>query len=487
MSKAALLIDWENLLGRLGEDPWWVADPAPLIQPIVTAVQKRTDNMQPVAPLQYKGYFLQAGRSVSPEAGKVLAQLGFHRTDSTFAKNSADARLIVKAIRLQLEGYTRFFILTGDEDFADLAIELENEGAQAFLWPVDRTRLRGPIQDWPRKEYVADAIGLEAGTPPTADELDQFLLYLQRLIDDGSHMGTWRITLNMVCERFGITDQGRAAVLWGQVQDAGYIWEGKELVGGQSRYRRRIKYEHPKVQRLLNLADAIIDQIAHDHGSCERGKLLAIIPGELHATYPALLEMLVASKHLTMVGPSVSTASRAASLGMVRPLRRMILSTWHQSLVRPKREGVAPGVLAKRWVRHATRGGKNVKREDEDRHLKDGRDVIKRAEAAGALLRVGGSGDAPFGFVVNDGHPLVSDTKRIARAICELLPADGSMVARPAVNEQIEALSQALGIGATNSDRRFWLGALASEQIVRIFDGKVGRSRNSPLATRRPG
>lgn len=481
VSKAALLIDWENLLGRLVEDPWWVSDPAPLIPRIVHAVQTRTEQLQPSVPLEYKGYFLQAGRTMSLATGHMLVQNNVKRTESTAAKNAADTRLIVKATRLQREGYTRFFVVTGDEDFADLAYELESEGgAEVYLWPVDRTRLRGPIQDWHRKEYVAKAIGLTKGTPPSADDLDQFVLYLQRLIDGGKHLGDWATTLERVGQLLEVADPGRCEVLWGQVHDAGYIWEGKEVIGGKVQRRRRLKYEHAKVMRLLYAVDLVLDQIEHDHGSSERSKLMSVLPDELRVAYPALVPMLVASQHLTLAGSSVSCASRAASLGTLRPLRRMILSTWHQSMLRPEREGVAPGLLAKRWLRHATRGARDVKPEIAERHLKDGSDVVRRCEAAGALLPVGGRGK-PFGYVVNDNHPLVEHVKTVTWAIYALLPADAGAVPRPALNDMLAATAQTAAIGATSSDRRFWLGALASEQAVRMFDGKVARNQNSPL------
>jgi len=481
LSKAALLIDWENLTGRLSQSPWWVSDPAPLIPKIVAAVKDRTESLSPTVPLAYKGYFLQSKREVSEAAHEELMRYGFIPTYSTAAKNGADTCLIFKAARLLGDDYSRFYILTGDEDFADLAIQLElhdKAQIQAFIWPVDESQLRAPIHDWERKEYVHMAIALEQGTPPSSDELLQFVLCVQRLIDDGQHLGDWHATQQMLSKDFGLWDVPRCELLWQRMEDEGYLLEYPRTIQGKARRRRRLKYENGDVGRLLGLADTLLDQVSYSQGTCDVGKLVGLIPSDLREKYATLPDMLVASHHLTKSGASVSFESQMPSIGVLRPIRCIALSTWHQSLVHPDWDSIGRTALARRWVRHTTRGARNLPQEQQDRAMKEGFAVLKRAEASGALLPTGGGGQRP-GLVVDSDHPLVDDTIGRGRRIFDQLPADMSTIPQADLFAGLEADGEP---AFTASERRFWLAALASEQIVSKFEGKVMRNRNSPLS-----
>jgi hypothetical protein len=63
MSKAALLIDWENFAGRVSGHPWWNADPVDLIPPMVAQINDRCAAFG--HQLEYKAYFHAAERPVS--------------------------------------------------------------------------------------------------------------------------------------------------------------------------------------------------------------------------------------------------------------------------------------------------------------------------------------------------------------------------------------------------------------------------------------
>jgi NYN domain len=481
--KASLLIDWENFAARLSGDPYWRSDLTPLVSDLVQAVE--ADAAGNEAALTEKHYFVSANTDIGTPTRKALTNAGFTRVEGTTAKNAADTRLIVYATRQREAGFDVFYVVTGDEDFADLAIELERVGAVCFLCPVDDTRLRGPIADWKHKLLVKGGlIPLPPGTPPPAKELDQFVLCLQSLSDGGHHLGDWNAAVSAIADRYGFGGVSGVKTLMQTATDEGLIWEGNVVINGEARHRRRLRYESIKLMRLLDAADHMLEEITRKRGTASHGELLNAISAELKVEYAALPEMMVKAGYLDRAGQSFTVASAHANYGIVRALRRIALTVWHEQLQNPNRVGVSPGRIHERWVRHVFAGQtRDLPAEKRAQAMEEGRAMVKRARASGVLLETGGrGGSGPFGYVVHDDHPIVETVVAVAKVVWDLLPSDLSSIDRTQLLDQLaEAAATTPALGSTERGHRFWLGALASALVIHTAQGRVMRSKNTVL------
>jgi hypothetical protein len=484
--KAALLIDWENFAARLSGRPYWRVDPSPVVQPLVEAVVKHAADLG--ATLEERWYFLAAEKEITRETRTALTGAGFNRVDATAAKNGADTRLIVYATRQQLKGVEVFYVVTGDEDFADLAWELQREGAKCFLCPIDGTRLKGPIQEWPDKVYVKDGfIPLSAGTEPPPNAMDQLMICLHALNDTGKHLGDWNSAAAATADRFGLGGVIEVNALMQKAKTDNLIWEGPVEINGEAPKRRRLRYETPTLKRLLTAADAMLEEVKRRRDIATYGDLLNAIPGESKVALAGLPDILVRAGYLDHVGGNSYKLLPLGERGLLRPLRRIALSVWHLGLQNPKRKGVAPARVRDQWARHEFPAQHRDLTVDQQTQAGNAaRAVIKRGLATGVLLENGGrEGDTdhgPFGYITQEMHPIVQETVAAAEAVWKLLPADLSSVDKVKVIDGLAELSKTKPeLGSTDRHYRFWLDAMASEGIIYMRQGRVYRGKNSPL------
>jgi hypothetical protein len=491
--KAALLIDWENLVGHLAEDPYWVSDPVPEIKKLLPAIEEHARTLG--ATSIEKHYFHSVKKDIGQATERALLALGFTRVTGTEAKNAADTRLIVHATRQQASGFELFYVVTGDEDFADLAFELERDEEKCYLCPVDQNRLRGPIKSWKRKVFVDKAAGptglidVTRNPRPTAEKIDEFILCLQWLVDGGNHMGDWNQAADRISTDFpALGGLGAVTTLMQQAERDNLIWSNEIEINGRRQRRRRLRYENGRLMRMLSAADLMFEEIRRKHGTASLGDLLNVIPAQAQTDFPALPDMLRAAGYLDSAGASsYAIGSGHANNGILRALRRLALSVWHTDMQEPARPGVDSNKIHERWTRQVFGAQRDQPKDKIDQALEEGRAMVRRGLAAGLLIEANGSQPRRKRYEVLSGHPLVDDSIAVAKLIWELLPADFLTVGREEVLASMEAgAAQLPALGVNDRERSFWLSALAGAGVIRIPKDRVVRAQNTVLRNHWP-
>lgn len=488
MKRAALLIDWENFAAKVSRAPYWIKDVGPEVEKLVAAIEDHATGQG--ANLLQKHYFHGVKTDVG-EAKRVLQNLGFRVGIGTEAKNAADTLLIVEATRQQaIAKVDIFYVVTGDEDFADLGHALEGAEGICFLCPTDRSQLRGPIKSWRHKLFVDKAAGetgapglidLPRNSPPEASEMDQLIISLQGLVDGGRHLGNWPNVVGWLAELgvFGASDSVRTLMNKADA-DNFFVMQDLELCGRRVRHRR-LRYEHPRVMRMFTAADLMLEEARRKKGDATRGDLINIVAADAQRDFPALPEMLRLAGYLHAVGERLTIDSDRSDFGILRALARMALTVWHTSL-NAQRPGVDENKIHERWVRHATGGRRDVPQDQIDAALAQGRRMVARARAAGVIEFAPQDRNRRDRYVVRDDHPIVEQVVAVARFVWERTPREPDSIGRDELAEKMEAGTTTVpALGVTARDHREWLGALAGAGVIHLAQGRATRARASKL------
>jgi hypothetical protein len=295
--------------------------------------------------------------------------------------------LIVQAIRLEGDGFDWYYVVTGDEDFVDLGRAIEERPPhQCFIWPVDDSNIRSTLRDYKSKEYVRDVLIMKPGRRPDVNEVDEFCICVQRLLDLGGHIGDWPKAEQQLAQKFELGGVERVNLLYSMTRGQKTV-ETKVMVRSKVRGRRRLKYEDAQLRMLLIAADRLLEVVERKHGTASRGDLVSAIPAEQQKDLAALPDLLVKAGYLNLIGDDHFTFGTGdVSYGIIRPLRRMAIILWHQTELHPNWQCVGTTPLAQGWERQAARGRKNALPEERSAWFAEGRRMVKRAEACGLAL-----------------------------------------------------------------------------------------------------
>lgn len=469
--KAALLVDWENFRGALTRKGLDVGKQQ--VRELIAAVGKLAEERG--ANLYYESAFMAAS-SLKSEAD-VLQGGGLSTELSRSAKNAADTKLTVALLRLCLrQGYSLFFIVSGDVDYVDLADAVEEEGATCILMPLDDTNLRREVLDWEPKQYISGLVEFPKQEQVTVSELDPFLLLLQVLACEHGSVGYMKAQDILGSKLTGGTAASERLWETAKSPQQRLLLQGERIPGRKATITRP-RYEAPELLKLLLCADAVLMRVDRRPHGCSVDEIVAEVGHDglepKRERVLALISTLEQAGLVLRMGDRLALAPADAGKGYLLPLCQMVLYAWGQALKRDW-QMVGRGVLGSSWAKWRARRGA-----DYEQLKREGISVANAAFLAGLLDELKDGKDR--GLAPRWEHPLAAFTKQaVVRVICRL--HEETLQERSTI--PYDGFVRTLG-SETNRTRlmpggplaEFWVWALSREGHVKVFqpDGESER------------
>ena len=465
--KAALLVDWENLRGALTRSKKDAGKQQ--IRTLVAAVDKLAAGYG--ASLNYSTAFM-AHTSLQAEA-PLLRAGGLEIELSGVAKNAADTKLIVTVMRLCLrQGYSVFFLVSGDVDYVELAVGVQVEGATCVLMPLDDKNLRSELRNFELKEYVSDYVDFPDAAEVPVDDLKLFALHLQALAFEKGSIG-FRSAQDRLSPRLAGGADGFEAN-WNTLQShpsRALSWlMPRTSVPGRDRPIGRLRYENPEVLRLLLCIDAILERADRQNG-CTVSDVVNMLAYEtLEPRRDHVLGLISTAEKaglVVQVGERITLATNAGA-GYLLPICHMVLYAWGLAVNRGW-STVGRGALGGSWANYRSRRGS-----DSGAHaaLKtEGIDIARAAHHAGVLDELVDGGTR--GLIPRWDHPLASFTKETVERIIlrtSQLTADQATVSYDVLVTDLSSAAQRTRLAPAASQVERWLRVLARERHLTAFE-----------------
>jgi hypothetical protein len=452
-----VLIDWDNLKITMLTKRLW-SSTKQVIEQISDAAKKNLEARK--TPLLAIEVFAPSG-SYTGEDRRILDDLHVQTMIVGGAgKNAADLALAIRAVRLSYdEGYDTFIVVSGDVDYLPLARDIEHHQQSFQLWAVAPDCVSGAVRDYKGTRYLTDLIDITPGRAPSADDVQLFLLLCHRVVMDGTFGGDGRL-LRLLADLNRMPEEKLQAAL-NQAKDRGYFLEKDN--------RRRLRYENTYLGSLFERCDVALEYIRESRGqTATLGHTLELLQrnGVNDAEAARLCSALSQAGYLSQVGTDYFLEFPLAGFGTARALSRLALVVQNIFVQKPEWDAIGRMPVANHWVYHFRRGG--IK-DPADRPLSDmqANQVFSTAVAADVLRKASASG--PPRYTLNRSHPIVEKSRQAAiqvvRAFEEKFGGreaeEGPLLEHLALNSW------------TDSEARFWLGAMTAERNLTWRQHKV--------------
>jgi NYN domain-containing protein len=464
LSKAVVLIDWDNLKITMLTKRLW-SSTKQIIEQISDAAKKNLEARK--IPLLAIEVFAPSS-SYTGEDRRILDDLHVQAIVVGGAgKNAADLALAIRAVRLSYdEGYDTFIVVSGDVDYLPLARDIEHHQQSFQLWAVSPDCVSGAVRDYKGTRYLTDLIKVTPGRAPSADDVQLFLLLCHRVVMDGTFGGDGRL-LRLLGELNRMPEAKLQPAL-NQAKDRGYFLEKDN--------RRRLRYESTQVGSLFERCDIALEYIRDSRGqTATLGHTLEFLQrnGVNDAEAARLCSALSQAGYLSQVGTDYFLEFPLAGFGTARALSRLALIVQNIFVQKPEWDAIGRVPVANHWVYHFQRGG--IK-DPADRSLSDlqANQIFNAGVAADVLRKASASG--PPRYTLNRSHPAVEKSHQAAIQVVRAFDE------RFGVREVEEGpLLEHLALNPwTDSEARFWLGAMAAERNLTWRQRKVVIN-NTPL------
>lgn len=487
MNKAALLIDYENVMISLNDQGYFYP-----VHRIVAGLVERAQEKASLfdATLDSRASYQPAG--LPQHEAEALMHAGIEVVTSTAAKNAADTKLVFEAAEhLFAKGYTVFFVVSGDVDYVDLALALEGRQAVCYLWPASSSRLREAVVRYKRKDFVVELLNLTPNPNRHADKQKLFLLCVQKLVSEGRYLGGPKSGQEMLRSQ-GILDAAEVETLWTIAGNDGCFPPPHPVVVDGCDYgkRMRLRYDKPEVLRVFRIVDAILDTVWWRRGEATRADILAALrdlPGDSRDCHE-VLELLVTCRYLSPVGDErYMLDSPDLRFGTLRTAYRLVALIWGQTLEREAQgwKGVGLSAMMREWPRHVRPGGQ-MNDAEIDAAKKQLQKLLKQGEACGAIVF---HKENPPHFRVYWEHPASATVRLSAETLfglVEELTADAAAVPEDRLVEEMKTISKAHKghvplFGCLTSECMFWLSVFAAGRHLTWRNHTVALRHDSAL------
>lgn len=475
MSGAALLIDWDNIRARMGEQGLLCHGGQVLGAGLVEHARRWAVAQDSV---------LERSVAVAPESSfdadlrRALAAEDVAVEVCSSYQQAADMRILTLALQLNLrEGVDRFVLVSGDGGFMALSEELRERGCACAIWPFSDRDLAAELVRAPDLSFVKAMLDLRPCPPEQRDETHLLVIALQVLALRGH--SCWHVGKagERVCKLglAGLSTQEELTRAWAGAELAGYFTHDEPARSSNNPDGdRRVRLEQPELRRLL----ATLDELMH-----ELDKQTALGRGRVDAkrllgsySHPWLdgrsaygsLDLLVAAGVLKADATGVTQALPDARLGFAGSLLRMAAAA--RSLSESPSAGaptVTKSKLARRWVKHAS-GGRRLAAREATVLEAQGERMVRFARMQNLLYGAPGTG-----LELRKDHPVAIQAERGMEALVRLIGGyEAERVPRDTVLRDMAELSRDSGgwpvVGQTAHEHRAWLGLMAAEDHVQI-------------------
>lgn len=458
MPKAVVLIDWDNLKITMQTKRLW-SSTKQVIEQISDAAKKNLEARK--IPLLAIEVFAPSG-SYTGDDRRILDDLHVQTmVVGSAGKNAADLALAIRAVRLSYdEGYDTFIVVGGDVDYLPLARDIEHHQQTFQLWAVAPDSVTAAVREYKGTRYLTDLINIKPGRPPTADEVQLFLLLCHRIVLDGTFGADGRL-MRLLTGLERMPEQKLQAAL-NQAKDRGYFLEKEN--------RRRLRYENAYVAGLLERSDTVLEYIRDIRGqSASLGQAIELLQRNRlsdDAEAARLCAALNQAGYLSQVGSEYFLEFPLAGFGTARVLARLALIVQNIFVQKPDWDAIGRTPVANHWVFHYQRGG--IK-EPSERALSDmqAHQVFSAGVAADILRKASDTG--PVRYSLNREHPIVVKSRQAAVEVVRTFEEKfgGKQADEAPILERLTLNSW------TDSEARFWLGAMAAERHLTWRQHKV--------------
>jgi hypothetical protein len=480
--KAALLVDWENLRGAMSSRGYR-EDVKSVSRKLVTWGNKLAADRS--ATLNYHTAFL-APTSLNTPMAQQLQDGGLDVELSTVAKNAADTKLVIAAVKLLLKDRFRlFFIVSGDIDYIDLLQGLNVEGAESLLLPLDSHRLSGEVKRHAQSHglYVAEQINLEKPPPPEPDEVALFTVLAQNEI-----LESGKLVFNKVRDdfaRYFIGAKTPVDSLWDAAKKQKYFID-REEIKGRTGYVKRPNYENEKVIALLNQTDIVLGHIIafQRRGGCSLQMVFNLLDDATLLPDPTdqhrHVELMKDAGLIAVMGDEAKVVKDGVEDGLLRPFLRLVLIAWGQALFRGW-EALPTGMIANRWPYQIQGHNAQTNPQVASPIVTRARNLVVISEKVGILNKTAAADGRPV-YSVRWENPLAHATREAVKEIILFLKdaSEANGYSYVQFDEFMGAFAERgarspLLLPADNLEY-FWLNALAAERHVKFsYDAAKGR------------
>ena len=473
--KAALLVDWENLESALNsESRRYRFSPRTVAQDLIAAIGKLAHE-EFNATLFYSAAF--ASNMTLGRVSEGLQKGGLSVLPTRVAKNAADTRLIVEAMRKRLkEQFTVFFVVSGDVDYIELLNELRAEAADAMLLPLDRFNLKPDVQAWEPKQFLVNLIPFEKRPPATADDLQTFAILCQMLTALKGKLNFGSTTQDAdICAAFP-EDGKTPAILWETAKHKHWFQAEKDLVANPPRPYYRLSYETPELLRLLWSVDIVLGEVAD---AMARGRPCGALEAMNSISDPSLLDTLETQDELfeslkragviAVNNDQISLIKSGAEHGYLRPFYRTILIALRYG-------GAQDGIVKKHLL---SRGWREYFPKDRPEFIlktyeEEGGRFVDAAQRQGILLW----DKAERGFRLRTAHPLVDQTVKLATRsleLCRRAIGDGKTTPFDDYRKSLDEVKSNFPVLLSSEASRYiWLSELAGTKHIHAYRSEDG-------------
>ena len=490
MKKAALLIDYDNLMKSLGNQDYnyTVSEIYPQL------VEKAREEARIVDAYLESIVSYQPDGSIPVEEMHKMRNFGIEFTGCTKAKNAADTVLIFEAAEyLFQQDYSVFFVVSGDVDFIDLAHSLGDRHAKCFLWPASKyQRMNKLLRDYKDKSFVVELLNLINNPLNVRDLQKIFLLSVQKLANDGTYLGSYNNGQEML-KKLQFMEPAEVEAVWRQAVEDGSLYHEPVSISDKFYGNRwRLRYERPDVLQLFRTVDAILDRVSWRSDPVSRGDIKQSLHDlEDDSTYVGeIIDLMEKCGFLIKIGDTTDYKldSPSQRFGILRCAYRIVTIIWSQTLEHRGQGWVGVGFthINREWPRHAKGGGavKNMNSADLDYAKKQLEKLLKQCQAMGAIVH---DKDARPQFRVNWNHPVAKTVELNARKLFPLLNGfSENSVSEEKLIDEMKAISLKESgslplFGPINSECKFWLGVFAAGKHIFWTNHQISLIQRSPL------
>jgi hypothetical protein len=451
LSKAVVLIDWDNLIITMRTKRLW-SSTRQVIEQISEAAKKSLSARK--IPLLAVEVFAPS-HSYTGDDRRTLDDLHVQTMIVGGAgKNAADLALAIRAVRLSYdEGYDTFIVVSGDVDYLPLARDIEHHQQNFQLWAVDRDSVTSAVREYSGTRFLTELIDIKPGPPPSADDMQVFLLLCQRIVLEGTFGNDGRL-IRLLTAMDSMPEEKLQAVL-NQAKDRGYFLDKDS--------RRRLRYESGHVASLQDRCDTLLEYIRDVRGqSVAVGQALELLQRNRvtdDAEAARICAALAQAGYISQLGDEYVLAFPLAGFGTARGLARLALIVQNIFIQKPDWTAIGRTPVANHWVYHYQRGG--IK-DPADRPLSDmqSNQLFNAGVAADLLRKVSATG--PSRYSLNRSHPLAEKSRQAALQVVRAFAEEfgGRQADEDPFIEYLSLKSW------TDSEARFWVGAMAAERNI---------------------
>lgn len=488
MRNAAILVDWDNIRGRLSEGFWCHEKelPGQLAERASAWAQERKVALTTRLVVAREG-------CIGGDFRAICTQAGFTVVDAPKFSQSADMHIFATALELAATDQVNdFLVVAQDKGYRALAHTLHGHGRSCSIWAFSKELpISNELSEYQDLEYLQPMLDLGPCPPASTDMIETLMLVLAyNRRECWDVFRTQRAVLRLKKPAPGLESEAELRRAWDDAERMRYFVFDLPRASNNDSGDRRIAVERSEVRTLLAEVDCLLLALAASTARFRGAAPISEVLGEAANTGIEAgkarwyIDVLVAAEALQIdQADDVNFKFPAARFGYLNALRRvaaMAESRLATARASSPQSGLAKDELISAWASHGAKRPNPDERQRRYLHLhQQGLKAIALAVSNNLLYDPDRRREHNT-LLLREGHPITLETRSGMRKIVALLAAHGGERAKR--SDFIEEMASA-GVGERPSERKEpWLGLMAAERhITQSSKGDWVALQHTPL------